>query len=122
VAFFGTALVVGDFYTNTFVTPLVAQAASAFLDNPLSGFLQVWLPFDFVVLGLSWLSLAVATLRARVYPRGASWSLMVGVLLALIPFPLANLPFYAALVWVGLYLRRVRDVVPRGRRRSKHRR
>jgi hypothetical protein len=122
VAFFGTALVVGDFYANTFVTPLVAQAAPAFLDNPLSGFLQVWLPFDFVVLGLTWLLLAVATLRARVYPRGFSWLLLVAVLLALIPFPLANLPFYAALVWVGLYLRRVREVVPRSRRRSKHRR
>jgi hypothetical protein len=122
LAFFGTALVVGDFYTNTFVTPLVAQAAPAFLDNPLSGFLQVWLPFSFVVLGLSWLLLVVATLRARVYPRGASWSLTVGALLALIPFPLANLPFYAALVWVGLYLRRVRDAAPSGRRTSKPRR
>jgi hypothetical protein len=122
LAFFGTALVVGDFYTNTFVTPLVARAAPAFLDNPLSGFLQVWLPFDFVVLGLSWLLLVVATLRARVYPRGASWSLTVGALLALIPFPLANLPFYAALVWVGLYLRRVRDAAPSGRRTSKPRR
>jgi hypothetical protein len=122
LAFFGTALVVGDFYTNTFVTPLVARAAPAFLDNPLSGFLQVWLPFSFVVLGLSWLLLVVATLRARVYPRGASWSLTVGALLALIPFPLANLPFYAALVWVGLYLRRVRDAAPSGRRTSKPRR
>jgi hypothetical protein len=122
LAFFGTALVVGDFYTNTFVTPLVARAAPAFLDNPLSGFLQVWLPFSFVVLGISWLLLVVATTRARVYPRGASWSLTVGVVLALIPFPLANLPFYAALVWVGLYLRRVRDAAPSGRRTSKPRR
>jgi hypothetical protein len=114
--------VVGDFFANTFVTPLVAQGAPAFLDNPLSGFLQVWLPFDFVLLGLGWLLLAVATLRAGVYPRGPSWSLLVGALLALIPFPLANLPFYAALVWVGLHLRRVRDAALRGRRRGKPRR
>ena len=122
LAFFVTVFVVGDFFANTFVTPLVAQGAPAFLDNPLSGFLQVWLPFDFVLLGLGWLLLAVATLQAGVYPRGPSWSLLVGALLALIPFPLANLPFYAALVWVGLHLRRVRDAALRGRRRGKPRR
>ncbi len=122
LAFFVTTFVVGDFYANTFVTPLVARAAPAFLDNPLSGFLQVWLPFDFVLLAFGWLLLAVATLRARVFARGPSWSLLVGALVALVPVPLANLLFYAALVWVGLYLLRVRDdVVPRGRR-SKPRR
>jgi hypothetical protein len=29
--------VTGDFYANTFITPLVAQEAPAFLDNPLKG-------------------------------------------------------------------------------------
>ena len=118
LAFFGTAFVVGDFYANTFVTPLVALGAPAFLDDPLSGILQVWLPFSFGVLALSWLLLAVATLRAGVYPRGASWFLLVGAVLALVPFPLANLPFYAALAWVGLHLLRARYVAPGGRRRS----
>ncbi len=107
-AFLGTALVEGDFYANTFVTPLVAQEAPGFLDNPLSGFLQVWLPFDFVLLSLSWLLLAAATVRARVYPRASSWSLLVGALVGLVPAPLANLPFEAALAWLGLVLLRVR--------------
>jgi hypothetical protein len=122
LAFLVTTLVVGDFYANTLVTPLVAEEAPAFLDNPLSGILQVWLPFDFVLLGLGWLLLAVATLRAGVYSSGASWVLLVGALLALVPIPLAHLPFHAAMAWVGLQLRRVRDVTPRGRRRSKPRR
>ncbi len=119
VAFFGTAFVVGDFYANTFVTPLVALGAPAFLDDPLSGILQAWLPFSFGLLAFSWLPLAVATLRARVYPRGPSWFLLVGAVLALIPFPLANLPFYGALAWAGLHLLRVRYVAPAGRRGSK---
>jgi hypothetical protein len=122
LAFFVTAFVVGDFFANTFVTPLVAREAPAFLDNPLSGFLQVWLPFDFVLLAFGWSLLAVATLRARVYPRGTSWALLVTVLLALVPFPLAHLPFSASLAWAGLHLRRVRDVAPRGRHGSKPRR
>jgi hypothetical protein len=120
LAFFGTVFVVGDFYANTFVTPLVAQGAPEFLDDPLSGMLQVWLPFSFGFLAFSWLLLAVVTLRAGVYPRGASWFLLVGAVLALVPFPLANLPFYGALGLVGRYLMRVREGAPRhGRRRGK---
>jgi hypothetical protein len=51
--FFGTILTEGDFYANTLVTPIVAREAPAFLDSPLSGFLQVWLPFSFTVLAFS---------------------------------------------------------------------
>ena len=73
-AFFGTILVVGSFYATTLVTPMVAMEAPAFLDNPLSGFLQLWLPFSFVLLAFSWLLLAVAMVRARAGvapPRGS---------------------------------------------------
>jgi uncharacterized membrane protein len=104
LAFFGTALVVGGFYTNTFITPLVALEAPSFLDNPLAGVLQVWLPFDFVLLAASWLVLCAATVRARVYPRGASWLLLGGAVLALLPLPLVNIVFETALVWQGLVL------------------
>jgi hypothetical protein len=122
LAFFGTVLVEGDFYTNTLITPMVAQEAPAFLDNPLSGLLQVWLPFDFTLLALSWLMLAVATVRAHIYPRAASWLLLASALVALVPFPFLNIPLDAALVWLGLVLLRVpADEVPR-RRRSKSRR
>ena len=121
LAFFGTTIVVGDFFANTFVTPMVAREAPAFLDNPLSGILQVWLPFSFVLLAISWLLFAFATLRARAYPRGASWLLLAATLLALIPIPLTNLPFYAAVALAGLHLLSVREEAPRGRRRNKPR-
>jgi hypothetical protein len=104
LAFLGTALVVGDYYANTFITPLVALEAPNFLDNPLAGVLQVWLPFDFVLLAASCLVLCVATVRARVYPRGASWLLLGGAVLALLPLPLVNIVFETALVWLGLAL------------------
>lgn len=104
LAFLGTAVVVGDFYANTFITPLVALEAPSFLDSPLAGVLQVWLPLDLVLLAASWLALCVATVRARVYPRGASWALLGGALLALLPLPVVNLVFEAALAWLGLVL------------------
>jgi hypothetical protein len=78
VAFFGTALVVGDFYTNTFVTPLVALEAPAFLANPLSGILQVWLPVSFGVIAFSLLLVGLPPYEpasTRVSPRGSCWSL-----------------------------------------------
>lgn len=121
-AFFGTVLVVGDFYANTFVTPMVAREIPTFLNNPLAGVLQVWLPFSFGILALSWLLLAVATVRARVYTRGTSWFLLFATVVALIPLPLLNLPFDAALAWLGLDLLRARDAAPRSRSRSKSRR
>ena len=52
-AFFGTILAVGSFYATTLITPMVAMEAPAFLDNPLSGFLQLWLPFSFTLLAFS---------------------------------------------------------------------
>ena len=119
LAFFGTVIVEGDFYTNTFVTPMVAQEAPSFLDNPLSGFLQVWLPFDFTLLAFSWLILAVATVRAHVYSRAASWFLLASTLLALVPFPLVNILLDASLVWLGSVLLRVPAADATRRRRSR---
>jgi hypothetical protein len=115
LAFLGTALVTGDFYANTVVTPMVAMEVPAFLDNPLSSFLQAWLPFSFGILALSWLLFGVTTVRTRVYPRGASWLLLIGAVVALAPLPLDNLPFDAALAWLGLALLKERETPPRRR-------
>ncbi len=121
LAFLGTALVTGDFYVNTVVTPMVAMEVPAFLDHPLSGFLKAWLPFSFGVLALSWLLLGVTTVRTRVYPRGASWLLLIGAVVALAPLPLDNLPFDAALAWLGFALLKERET-PRRRSTSPRRR
>jgi hypothetical protein len=113
LAFLGTALVTGDFYVNTVVTPMVAMEVPAFLDNPLSGFLQVWLPVSFGILTLSWLLLGVSIVRTRVYPRGASWLLLIGAVVALAPLPLDNLLFDVALAWLGFALLKERERPPR---------
>jgi len=123
LAFFGTALGVGDFYASTFVTPMAAQGAPAFLDDPLSVVLQLWSPFSFGLIALSWFVFAVATVRARVYPRAPSWLLLIGAVVAVVPFPLAKILFYAAVGWKGLRLLRARDIATIGSRsRSEARR
>jgi hypothetical protein len=84
VAFFGTMLVTGDFYANTFVTPLLAIGNYEFLESTSAGVLRLWFPTEFGFLGAAWLLFAVATVRARVYPRGVAWLLLVGAVLALV--------------------------------------
>jgi hypothetical protein len=106
IAFFTTALMLGDFYANTFVTPALAIGVPEALDVHNAGVLLFWLPLEFGFLALAWLPFALATLRAGVYPRGAAWLLVVGALVALVPLPYVNVPFDAAVAWLGIALMR----------------
>ena len=103
-AFVVTALMLGDFYANTFVTPTLAIGVPEALEGRNAGVLLFWLPLEFGFLALAWLPFAVATVRAGVYPRGASWLLVVGALVALVPLPYVNVPFDVAVAWLGIAL------------------
>ena len=108
LAFFGTVLVTGDFYANTFITPLLALGNYEFLGGPFAGVLRLWLPREFGFLAAAWLLFALATVRAGVYPKGASWLLLVGAVVALLPLPYVNIAFDAAIAWLGMALMRQR--------------
>jgi hypothetical protein len=116
IAFFATALMLGDFYANTFVTPALAIGVPNALDVHNAGVLVFWLPLEFGFLALAWFPFAVATLRAGVYPRGAAWLLVVGALVALVPLPYINVPFDAAVAWLGIALMK-RSASPSPRQR-----
>jgi len=105
-AFFCTALILGDFYANTFVTPALAIGVPEALDVHNAGVLAFWLPLEFGFLAVAWLPFAVATLRAGVYPHAAAWVLVVGALVALVPLPYINVPFDVAVAWLGIVLMR----------------
>jgi hypothetical protein len=105
-AFFGTSLILGDFYANTFVSPTLAISAPEALDVHNAGVLAFWLPLEFGFLAVAWLPFAVATLRAGVYPHAAAWVLVVGALAALVPLPYVNVPFDVAVAWLGIALMR----------------
>ena len=104
VAFIVTALMLGDFYANTFVTPTLALGVPEALEGRNAGVLLFWLPLEFGFLTLGWLPFAVATLRAGVYPGGAAWLLVAGALVALVPLPYVNIPFDVAVAWLGIAL------------------
>jgi hypothetical protein len=70
IAYVGTILMVGDFYANTFVTPLVASNVPEYLSRYEAGLLRLWFPVEFGFFTFSWFLFAIATLKARVYPGG----------------------------------------------------
>lgn len=104
-AFVTMTLVVGAFWTFTFVAPSVAMEAPAFLDNeqvagPLNtGFMLTFMSFP---VGLA--LFGIATLRARVFPRIAAAALTLGALLSFAPFAGVTMLADLALVWLGYSL------------------
>lgn len=115
-AFVSMALVVGVFWTFTFVAPSAAIEAPAFLDNeqaagPLMlGFMLTFMSFP---VGLALFGLA--TFRARVFPRAAAAVLTLGALVSFAPFAGVTLLLDAALIWIGYSLyseRRVEAASP----------
>jgi hypothetical protein len=105
VAFIGTVLVAGFFWTSAFIAPLLAVEAPELIAaaRSLPGFFR-----SFIVFGLGWLLFGIATLRAGVYPRAAAVLLVVGAVLIVIPLPLTGVVLAAAVAWMGYVLFRVR--------------
>lgn len=105
VAFLGTALVVGASWADTFVVPILADAAPELLDaGPPLGYV-----LSFGIFAIGWVLFGVAALRARVYPRWAALLLIVGAVLSLLPLPLSVAPFGVAVAWMGSTLLAGRD-------------
>jgi hypothetical protein len=101
VAFVGTTLLVGALWFELFITPALAAEAPELAEAELglAGFILVLLAG-----ALGWVLFGAATLRARVYPRGAAVLLIVGGLVAFTPIPLAGIVFSGAVAWMGFTL------------------
>ena len=100
VAFIGTVLVAGFFWSSAFVAPILAVEAPQLLAvRSLPGFFR-----SFIVFGLGWLLFGVATLRAGIYPRAPAVLLIVGSVLIVIRLPLTSIVLDAAVAWMGYVL------------------
>lgn len=104
VAFAGTALILGTWWTNAFVAPSLATDAPAFLEAGPTGVLGVAFTLSFAVAGVGWLLFGAASFKARVYPRAATVVLMVGAALTFVPLPGGQVVFEVAVAWLGLVL------------------
>jgi hypothetical protein len=108
VALIGTVMVAGLQWSAAFIGPWLAEVAPELLDTEPSGVLTAGFMLSFALLALGWLLFGLASLRARVLPRGAAVLLMVGApLLFVILFlelPGSTVVFGVALAWMGYAL------------------
>ena len=104
-AFLGTLMVAGDWWFEAFVVPMIATAAPAVLDLPLSGPLLVGPIATVGLYTVGWTLFGIAALRSHTFPRIAALLMLVGGLAG----PLAlttpyQIPLAIAIGWIGLTL------------------
>jgi hypothetical protein len=110
-AFFGTCLLMGSAWTNTFVPPVIAREAPALLVmHPPPAPLGTAFVVTAEVFGLGQILFGIVTLLTRQVPRGGAVLLIVGgVLVRVTPMlpvyvPLEVLATSAGLAWLGYAL------------------
>jgi hypothetical protein len=103
-AFAGTALILGTWWTNAFVAPVLAQENSRILETGPTGVMSVAFTLSFAFAGVGWLLFGLVSLRAGVYPRAAVVVLMIGAVLTFVPLPGGQVVFEVGLAWLGLAL------------------
>jgi hypothetical protein len=104
VAFAGTTLILGTWWTNAFVAPSLAADAPAFLEAGPTGVMGLAYTLSFALSAVGWLLFGLVSFRARVYPRAAAATLMVGAVLTFVPLPAAGVVFYVAIAWLSFAL------------------
>ena len=103
LALLGTTLAAGALWSQVFVVPRIAETAPSISDEAggsvLAGFL-----LSFLVFGVGWLLFGVATLRTRVFSRGAVVLLIVGAVISILHLPSRALVLEIAVAWLGFAL------------------
>jgi hypothetical protein len=104
-AFLGTLMVAGDWWFEAFVVPMIATAAPAALDLPISGSVLVGAIATIGLYTMGWTLFGLAALRTRAFPRAAALLLVAGGLAG--PLALSTpyqIPLAIAIGWIGLTL------------------
>jgi hypothetical protein len=104
-AFLGTLMIAGDWWFEAFVVPMIASAAPALLDLPISGSVLVGAIATVGLYTVGWTLFGIAALRARAFPRAAALLLLAGGLAG--PLSLSTpyqIPLALAIGWIGLTL------------------
>lgn len=106
VAFLGTMLLAGDMWLEAFAVPYLTQEWPEAVAEQPTGTLLGGALASFALFAAGWVLFGVATLRARLAPRGAAILLIVGGLggFAFLIVPGAGLPLGAAIGWSGWWL------------------
>ncbi len=108
VAFSGSVMAVGGFWSNVFVAPSLAEALarepSGLMDAASPRALSAGFTLSYGLVAAGWFVLGLAALWNRVYPRAAVALLMARAALTWLPFPLTGVTFGIAVAWLGYVL------------------
>jgi uncharacterized membrane protein (DUF485 family) len=107
VAALGTLLLAGDWWYETFVTPLIVAQAPELLNTAPGGSILIGAAATFGSFALGWVLFGIASYRAGVFPRGATILMVLGgitgILALAAPF---QIPLALAVGWMGWSLLR----------------
>lgn len=104
-AFIGTAMMSGAIWSAAFIAPWLAEAAPELVGAEPSGVVVAGFLLTVVLFGLGWLLFGLASLQARVLPRGVAVLLMIGAVLGsvleFLELPFSGVVISAAVAWMG---------------------
>ncbi|MGA7228055.1 MAG: hypothetical protein WBZ40_04900 [Acidimicrobiia bacterium] len=101
IAFAGTAMLAGLEWSTAFLFPWFAESVPEILDADPSGTALAGYIVTVLLAIVGWILFGVASLRARVYPRGPVWLLILGTVI-LLALGSADAPFLDTVWGLGL--------------------
>jgi hypothetical protein len=105
IALLGTIAAAGGQWTYVFVVPHFAPAVPEMI-NESTGSVLAGFVLSYAVLALGWILFGLATLRAGIFPKWASFLVVAGAAIAFLPLPSRTLVLAVAVAILGLRLLR----------------
>ena len=109
-AMVGTVFMAGDWWYEAFAVPWMADVAPVIFETGAGGSLFIGGLSSFALFAIGWAAFGVASLRAGVFPRSISATILIAGVGAGIPiagaYLYASLVFGFAIGWLGVWLTR----------------
>jgi hypothetical protein len=105
VTFIGGMMATGSTWSEAFFGPWLSEAAPELMEANPAGSVITGAILSYLLFALGWFLFGLASLRAKVLPRGAAVLLMIGavvfLVLGFLDLPFAGVVFGAAVAWLG---------------------
>jgi hypothetical protein len=104
----GTVFMAGDWWYEAFAVPWMADIAPAAFETGAAGSLLIGGLASFALFAAGWVLFAVASLRAGVFPKAISATILIGGLVSGLPingaYLLGNVILGLGIGWLGIWI------------------
>jgi hypothetical protein len=105
IAFLGTLMVAGDWWYETFITPMLRSRVPGIFGEARPALVLIGAGVTSAAFAVGWLIFGFSSYRARLFPRGASILMMLGGLVGAPTLIVGSqIPLAVAVGWIGLSL------------------